>query len=358
MTRIPCPQAARIIGIPPLSSDPWMTAIEVLPEEQRPGLPPMPEPLPPAPEPTHRWPYHLPRWNAIDAAWWAALASAAYFPTDAWVRRIAGWAGTVSRVLYRAPTDPAIVGYALVELPDCWLCVVPGTSSDEERNAYLLTHALAITAQDPEEDWTVNSTWYLRAAIIWLAAVGWPYPPAKPLIAVGHSAGGAEASLVAVFRDQAAVEVRKTAVSLGAPIWGSPSLSSRIVLAKSPQVIELSNLGDPVTYMPPPWSLVDAMRLGYRSGPRPEYVRIGAMLDVDGHTGARQRMTSGSANDLGPIISGILSRTIDYSRHKILNYTDNFLAWARAFAVEAGASEQVLSLQALVEEMDEAMLEL
>lgn len=312
----PCPQAAAAPTIGPGSLNPLQYAIEANPAQPRPDSAPIPQPV----LPTRLWPYHLPRWVSIDVLWWAMLARAAYFTDDTWVRRVAQFSGDVLRLDYRAPTNPAVQGRALVELRDCWLCIIPGTSSELELFQYVLSHGLENTTQDTIADWRINSTWHARANPIWEECLTWGVPE-KPLIAIGHSSGGAYAAYVAFKADQITPEGKLCSVAtFGSPIWGTPSMVNWQLRSKTPQVIEFTTTGDPIPWIPPPWSMIDALRLVYPVTPRPIYFRVGSLLEIRGTPGLQLQSDRQSSDQVFQAAYAVIAGGINAAAHATLRY--------------------------------------
>lgn len=328
MANGPCPQAARAPGISPGTADPFYYAIEDLPVLPRPGtIPPDSGPL--RVTPSLQWPYHLPSFNGIDCFYWALLVRGSYWTDQTWVNNVAAWSGPVMRIAFIPSTDPAVQGYALVELTDCVLIVVPGTSTDVEAIQYVVTHSLEDVTMDGVGQWSINTAWALRGQAVRLAYLAWPPPaPQKPLIIVGHSSGGAYGAYAA-FKLLQGATVPITLVTYGAPIWGTPSLDDYIQNNKKPQVIEFQNPNDPITVVPPPWSVIDVFQLGYRLAPRPEYQRVGSVL-ILGNNG-RPNVSTGNvgtntaANAMLTVVIGGNAGT----QHSTVVYTANANLWAK-----------------------------
>lgn len=356
MPNLPCPQAARGLARDPPSPEPWITAIEVNPPIERPPEPDPGPPLPPAPAPLARWPVHLPRWDAVDCLWWSMLARASYAADETFTRRVAEWAGPVLRLNYRGPTGPDVVGRALIELPDQWLCVIPGTSNDDERDAYLITHALDLVTHEgnPPPGWDLNSTWYVRGSIVWGDAVLWPYPPAKPMTVIGHSAGGGAGAVPLVRVALAGGEHKKALVTFGSMIWGMPLINGLTTSLKA-QVIEVTTPGDPIPLMPPPWSLVNLLPRTYRIENRPTYERPGQLLELRGLEGITPRRTAdGDTDRVFTAMLSLIRGEVSPVEHKIRHYTRLALDWARGLLQPLGERALIEPLEVIQEDMDAA----
>jgi hypothetical protein len=327
MPDVPCVQAARAPGNAPATANPYYYAIEDTPVLPRQGqIPPDSGPL--RVTPAIQWPYHLPSFNGIDCFFWSLLARASYWTDQTWINNVAAWSGPVLRIAFVPCQNPAVQGYALVELSDCVLIVIPGTSSDAEVVQYVCTHSLENITTDGPGQWSINTAWFLRGESVRLSYMAWPPPnPAKPLIIVGHSSGGAYAGYAA-FKLLQGGPAAIAAVTFGAPIWGTPSLIGYIDTHKKPQVIEFQNPNDPISVLPPPWSVIDVFQLGYRIAPRPEYDRLGAVL-ILGNNGrptvsAGNFSTNVAANAMLAVVVGGNAGT----PHLTATYTENANLWA------------------------------
>jgi Lipase (class 3) len=273
----PCPQAQRIVGSAPAVADPYYFALESTPILPRTGVI-APNSGPARVTPFLQWPYHLPSFNGIDCLYWAMLARASYWTDQTWVNNVCQWASPVLRISYVSVANPGIQGYALVELQDCVMIVIPGTSSEEEALQYIMRHSLENLTYNPAGDYAINSAWALRGESVRLAYLAWP-PPAltKPIIVVGHSSGGAYGAWVTLRLDETSSQP-VSLVTFGAPLWGTPSIVAYEFPRKAPKFYEFGNPNDPIMVIPPPWSVIDAAQLGYRLAPRPEYRRVGNVL--------------------------------------------------------------------------------
>lgn len=327
MSRLgPCPQAARAPGRGPVVNDPFYFSIEATPIIPRPGDPP-PSPFPVRIEPAIVWPYHLPRFNGIDCLWWSMLCRAAYWTDSTWVRRVAEWAQPVLRIAFQRGQDPGIQGYALVEFSDSWLCIAPGTTNDTEFLSYVLSHTMDELTIDQVAAWYMNSTFALRGQSIWLAAQAWPYPTAKPLVAMGHSAGGAFAGYVGFKHVAAVPDSSETVVTFGAPRWSNDSLATYANPRKRPQVIEFVNPNDPVPSVPPDWSIMDLFTFPYALQPRPRFSHLGNLLTLGGRgrpPGAPEATTRDAAVNA---VRQILTGADPIFSHRLRTYTYNAQLW-------------------------------
>lgn len=278
----PCPQAARAPGVAPLPPPTLLNVVEDVPAVPRPVD--QADALPRAlVDQSVRWPYHLPSFNGLDCLWWAMLVRALYASDSTWVRRVAEWAQPVARLSFVDRTQPARQGYGLVELRDCVLVVVPGTSSEAEALAYFLTHSLRLVYTNIDFGWKINQAWATRGQQVLDAYLEWPPPsPHKPVIFIGHSSGAAYAAYCgySAFSDP---HQPNTIVNFGAPIWGTQSLSAFYVdRDKEPKTLDFGTPNDPVLAVPPAWAVVDLLGLRYPYADRITYARINPLLQLGG----------------------------------------------------------------------------
>lgn len=349
----PCPQAASGGGVLPAPLNPLLFGIE--------DVPPVPARAPAvvddandyADDPSQPWPFRLPAWNAIDCLWWLMLGRAVYWDNDTWVRRVAAWAGPVLRLNYAPPLAPPAVGHAFIELQDQYLCVIAGTNSDAERNAYLMGHALESTTLDVVGQWRVNTQWYNRAQTVLDAYRLWAPTALKPTVAIGHSSGGAEASVLALRRYGDLHPTTVHAVTFGSPRWSSPTVNTYVFLEKAPQFIEFTTPGDPVPLVPPPWSVVDALRLNYNLWPRPEYLRPGQLLVLLGAWGVEPR-DAAAYSDLYEAAQQVLRANLTTANHATPSYTATALHWAQSHCAANNSLPVIAGLVQILAEMDAA----
>lgn len=323
----PCPQAAASPGIAPLVPDPLYFAVEADPILPRAG-PVAPEPVIPLVNFTVAWPYHLPAFNGLDCLWWSMLARAAYWTDATWINNVALWSGPILRTAFTSVANPAGQGYALVELTDSVLIVVPGTSSELEALQYVLSHSLQSVATDPTQGWQINSAWQARGFDVWNAYLAWPPPaPTKPVIVIGHSSGGAYGAYVA-FKVYQNAGPNTAIVTYGAPIWGTPTMYRTMTEQKKPQVIEFQNAGDPVTVIPPDWSILSQFSIPFTSSQRPTYNRLGNVLIFQGNS----RPLPDEGNTItAAAISAMMAIVVRQSlgaSHATGTYTDSANDWA------------------------------
>lgn len=327
----PCPQGLQTVPPASVPAEAWDFAIERVPVEPRGGRLPALEPLPIANVPGIRWPYHLPRWNALDCLWWTMLARASYSTTATLFRQVCEWAGPVIRWDYRAPQAAPDVGWAMAEMTDCLVIVAPGTASERDFLQYFLSHSVDSITSHPLQGWSANSTWYNRGERLYAALGAWSHTQAKPHIWIGHSSGGATAALGVYFRMVDAPLTNHAQVTFGSPRWGTPSLLALRTPNKQPQTIEFSTRADPVPLLPPAWSLLDGLPLYRLIRDRPEYIRLGQLLELRGAEGAPPRGNS-TADTIGRAINTVLSPLSAIRNHAAANYGDSALAWATAWA--------------------------
>lgn len=267
------------------------------------------------------------------------LFRAMYFTDDTWLRRVSAWAGPITRLQFQSRATPSVQGFGLVELGDSVLIVIPGTSSEVEAIAYLLTHALDNTASTFDGEWSMNSTWVNRGAQVERGYRFWPPPTTrKPIIVVGHSSGGAYGAFTAFTVDND-VNFLTTLVTYGAPIWGTPSMERRYrehftqgdriqTGVLRPQVVEFGNPNDFVTALPPPWSLIDVVIPGYPRANRPTYTRFVNLLQLGANgapTPVNQPTTTETATSA---LLTILTGQGLGAQHAPAAYTANAERWA------------------------------
>lgn len=352
---LPCPQAARATAVPAGPPNAWLFAIEQAPAVPRPGPEPLVPDLPPAPLPGFLWPYHLPRWNAVDCFWWSLFARASYAATNTWVNLVAAWAGPIIRSDFRPPQAPPAIGHTFIELSDQIIVVVPGTTTELETIQYIATHGLELTRTFGDNLWTCNETWFLRGQQISTALAAWPHGTEKPIVWIGHSSGGATAAIASYFQSAVGPLVFSTAVTFGTVEWATLSLRAAKASNKSPQIIEFATPADPVCYLPPPWSVADALLPFRLLNSRPGYVRHGVLLDLIGADGTRPHPSStfnGATQALQDVIRGDVAR----GGHGIANYTAAAAAWARNFCVQSQTPNLIDGLLAILADMDAASL--
>lgn len=351
----PCPQAAASAGLAPPGPDPLLFAVEAMPPDPRPSEEWDSAAITAGPDPANVWPFHLPAWNAIDALWWAMLMRACYSPTDVFLRRTVEWASPIVRLSYTPSAPPPVIGHALVELPDQWLCIAPGFTDDPHRLQYIYTHAIDQTTVDPVAGWTANATWYQYAQTLWAAARAWVYPPAKPLLCVGHSSGGAITGVMSFLRVQAAPEVHVAAVQFGTVRWGTASLLTSKTLQKTPQIMEFANANDPFVALPPPFSVYSAFPLVRLFWPYPEYIRFGTLMDLVGGHGiwAHDQDTQ---TTLYNVYLGLQRGDLPNAYHHEGVYTRLASAWAINYAAANGLADVLRPLLLILADMDAADL--
>lgn len=347
----PCPQAAGMAGQLGPATDPTRFALEMPLAAPRVEPPEIDGGWSVIPEPGLRWPYHLPRWNAVDAFYWSMLARASYSPNASLILSVASWAAPVRGHDYAPPVAPPAVGHAFIELADCWLCVIPGTSSEAELLDYVTTHALELTFVNPVGGWSVNRTWWQRTNTVWQAAIVWDYPSEKPLIAIGHSSGGPEVGVLAARHSQIGANEPGAAVTFGAPSWSSPSLNDYVAGAKKPQVIEFTGPDDLVPRLPPPWSALDVAGINHALTPRPTYTRVGTLLELRGTDGAFVRENSSFAAAYSAM-QHVLRRDLGGADHAAKTYTDLAASWAQNWCAEQGTPDLIDGLLAVKAVMD------
>lgn len=366
MSAIPCQQAARAPGVPsppPLS---MQVQIEAIPELPRPPVQAQALQMALA-DPVTRWPYHLPAYNGVDCLWWSMLARAVYWSDDTWIRRVAAWAGPIARLTFVDRSVPSRQGYAFVELGDCVLVVIPGTSSEAEALAYIMTHSLALTTSVQPGPMVWNSAWADRGFQVLTAYSAWPAPQVrKPIIVIGHSSGGAYGAYFAFRRDDN-IDYLTTLVTFGAPIWGTPSLENhyrnffaagaRIQIGQlRPQVIDFGTPNDIVTTLPPPWAAVDLLIPGYAQANRPTYARFTNLILLGLNSGP-------TPVDQPATLPAVTHAVITLVRggglgveHGMPNYTAGAQRWCNndASITDAGLDTERTALNAILAAMNTA----
>jgi hypothetical protein len=352
---MPCPQTGFTVGIVPPPADPLWTAIEASPPTPRQPEPAVLPPFQPAPQPQARIPFHLPAYHGLDVFWWSLLARAAYGTDSSWMTQVSGYANPVMRLAYVPPAAPPAVGHAFIELPDQVMVVVPGTSSDGELLAYMMSHALDQVSTYPDTDVEINSTWYERGLVVTAAENAWVMPAGKPIVYVGHSSGGATCAAAAMARVLAQDDRQIAVITYGSPQWTLASYLTTKNSTKSPQVIEFTTSNDPVTDLPPPFSLIDALgfipRLLF---PRPAIRRYGTLLSLNDADGARAAPTPG----LDSITSGFqaILRGDAVAGHAMRAYTASASQWAITFCTRTPGSPNVQPLLDIMAAMNAADL--
>lgn len=350
----PCNQAAAVAGTLPPPADPLLFAIEAAGAPARPVEDPWNIEIIVAPDLHDRWPFHMPAWNAVDSLWWAMLTRSGYWVDTTWFSRVAAWAGPVQRQAWVGTADPLVQGHGYAEYPTFNLVNIPGTVSEIERNSYIVSHAMEITRTDPVGGWQMNATWYDRGAQVLTSLLAWPLNEDKPTIVVGKSSGGGYAAAVATRLTQRPGIEPVALVTYGAPRWATPSLRDAITLAKHPQVIEFGTPGDPITMIPPPWSVVDGFRLQYNLANRPQYGRFGPLLQVRGADGVIPVPDESDFTRISNAVSGFLQGNVDMTQHEGLTYTNGLAVWAQSLASNPATAEPVGSLFALLADMNAA----
>lgn len=303
------------------------------------------------------WPYHLPSFNGVDCLWWAMLVRSMYTANDTWLKRVAGWAQPIVRTRFVGTSNPAVQGHGLVELQDCALIVIPGTSSEREMLTYFLTHSLRILTQTPA-GWKINTTWASRGHQVRNSWVAWPPPdPFKPVIVVGHSSGAAYGAYVAYLLYQDS-QHPWTLATFGAPIWGTDSLAQLYLdNNRAPQTIDFAQPNDFVPTIPPPWAAIDlAMPLAYSLLDRPNYRRVNSLLLLQG-TSAPAPSTQPST--LNAIVNAVLT-LIRGGGFDVQHATSSYTAAADAWAANDPSLNALQlrpaydSLKAILRDMDAA----
>jgi len=281
----PCPQAARSAGYVAIPPAPWENIVT-----DEPVLPlqfPVADALPAAlVDQSIRWPYHAPSFNGVDCLWWAMLMRAAYSADQTWMARVAGWAQPIVRTQFTDRFQPARQGRVFVELQDCVLVVIPGTSSEAEALSYFLSHSLRQIHTSPA-GWQINSTWAARGEQVVAAYNAWPPPnPFKPVIVVGHSSGGAYGAYF-MYTKYSDSQHPYTLATYGAPIWGTHTLVDAYNDGgQLPKTIDFALANDIVPIIPPPWAAVDLLfPLAYALNNRPTYRRVNTLLTLGGSGG-------------------------------------------------------------------------
>lgn len=338
-TAPPCPQAARAPGVAPLPPSPQdfqITDQPVLPlgnivEEAPPAAPV---------DAAIRLPYHLPPWFGLDCLWWAMLVRAVYAADSTWLNRVAGWAQPVVRMQFTDRLQAARQGRAFVELQDCVLVVIPGTSSEAEALSYFLSHSLRQLYTSPA-GWSINSTWATRGQQVVAAYNAWPPPnPFKPVIVVGHSSGGAYGAFF-TYSKYSDSQHPFTVVTYGAPIWGTHTLVDAYNDGNQlPKTIDLALDNDIVPILPPPWAAIDVLfPLQYALSDRPTYRRVNELLLLGRPSGPVQ---AGGAATFETIVNAartlITGGSIE-TAHAPASYTAAADLWA--------ANDQVIASEGL-----------
>jgi hypothetical protein len=326
----PCPQAAATFTTLPPPPDAMLFAVEREVPEVRVPPPPIGVAEVVAIDPARRWPYHGPAFNALDVMWWSMLARAVYWGDETWVRNVAAWAGPVIQLDFYRGSDFA-QGRAFVELQDCMLCIVRGTTNELERLQYIVSHTADSMHEDLVHDWEINSTWYDRGNAIYhdfftFGAVN------KPQIYLGHSSGGAYAGYVAFALAQPSPANLGSVCTFGTPKWATGSMFNfSYSLGKHrPQGINFTMAGDPVPLLPPPFAVLDAVRQVYPLAPRPSYMHYENLLMFRPFGGYDLVQSEPTTQYITNRTAQLLNGTINLAQHGYDRYTSTAQAWAIA----------------------------
>jgi hypothetical protein len=349
----PCPQAARSTGQALLVPNAEYFAVETAPIVPRSPPPPPGKPILQV-TPSINWPYHALGFNGIDCLWWALLFRAMYWSDGTWLNNVANWAQTIVRQVFFKPTNPNLQPYGLVELQDCVLIAIPGTQNETEALQYVMAHSLESLATDPAAGWTINSAWFLRATPILAAYLSWPPPnPLKPILIIGHSSGGAYGAYVAAKLAQISGILKYISLlTYGAPIWGTPSLNAAM-LATVGQIVEFQNPNDPITVIPPTWSLINSFNLGYALNPQPIYQRNWNVLLLGNQGPPTPSSGNQPQNAIISAFQQVLTTQNYDASHSRVAYSVNANAWMQndPNLVAWGFQDQINSLEAVYEAM-------
>lgn len=300
--------------------------------EQIPYQPRPPDPLPiPIIDPALIPPAVITKaWSSHEAYWWATMARASYNPDDQWIRRAIFARGAYRRFgrFFPQPTDRAY-GVTWCEMADRFVVVVAGTQNDRQLQEYVLSHGIGL--QYLVAGVWFNVTWAgsgIGAATMILA--DWTAAGSKPTLVVGHSGGAPSgAAMLTQLRSAAFVQYDRIA-TFGAPRWATNSFNTA---RANLQVIDFANAGDPVSRIPPPRRLVDAIMPGGTVGGYPggDYLVPWERLeprDANGVNPAGEMLPPDL--DLAVTVVNFLAGRLSLNEHAMARYASQMGAWSRA----------------------------
>lgn len=183
-----------------------------------------------------------------DLYFWATLARSVYFTDDQFIQRTAAALKAPTVVNFVANSTSSEYGYAIIRYEDGAILVVSGTSNTLQTTRQFLAHLGDF--QLAPGGYETNRHWLDAAAPIVAALT--PYLASDtPLLAIGHSAGGAVAANVLLQFAGAQVDNQFSLVTFGSPAFFSVAMQ---MFASHVAQLRVVGVNDPVPYLPFPTS--------------------------------------------------------------------------------------------------------
>jgi hypothetical protein len=327
-----CPQQSAQVNTPLPLIDPALFAIEAIPAAARPPDPPPPPP----PVPAQLGLAATYAWTPWECYWWMTLIRANTVDDDQYVRRtLAARAPFARFTRWSDIAPPDILRGWTASMRDRFYAGIDGTANDTQLVQYVLTHALGRQEIQGTVPWntTFAQQGYIQAQRISMQLA--LEPAGRPIALLGHSYGGAVASVVfQIFRQAGTVDFDRL-VTAGQPrTYVNPN---KLTLDEF-QYLRFVNPGDPVPDLPPPRTMAQVLLGPFdpQDYPYGDYSHWGQALSfLGGQALSIHNPSSPSTQDWIRLLWNFLSGGSNLEPHFARDYVRRARSWAAAANLES-----------------------
>lgn len=178
--------------------------------------------------------------------WWLTLLRASYHEDNSLADRALQALDVYDTATFRGNDSSLTPGWFGARFSTGTVIVISGTSNSRQAVNYIIAHAGTFSAGP---SWQVNSAWYTAATAL-LPSITPLLPPAgQPVVIIGHSYGGPIAAVLMALLPGTKTPQTHGLVTAGSPAFGNTTFCPALANVAQMRIV---NVGDPVTFMPPP----------------------------------------------------------------------------------------------------------
>jgi pimeloyl-ACP methyl ester carboxylesterase len=246
---------------------------------------------------------------------------------DAYIRRAFAARSDYRNFGFRdSGATPPTVRRAWAQLGDRFTVVLGGTEAYSQFFSYTLTHYLG-TQLLLNAGWCNATFAQFAVATSTECKAAWESNGSYPLLLVGHSLGGAIAPILLWQLRQRVAIAYDRIVMLGAPRAFTQSMAEKAATA---QYLPFVTEADPVQYLPPPRSIVQAFGALFFAGGYPggDYFSLPPRMQINGASGLDELPNPGiSEVEWTARFANFLATNADLSPHFARTYVNQAKAY-------------------------------